>query len=360
MEKVAVFGAQKGARKKADDIKLKLNMSGNNFGNYLIGYSVDKQVENCDFFRFSDKLDFESINSNYDRAVIASANFISSEQDLGKWADVLENLDMPITPIGLGAQALSTSDTIKINTGTERWLKIVSEKSVSIGVRGEFTADVLSNLGIKNVDVIGCPSAFMSLDSNFSIDTKLKLDDTSVSQSRILVHGAPRQNQMYYIDFLFDTFGEYDAKFLVQSESKLLKLQAGEIGIDEFKDNYMNMKNRSIPSRQNLVDNAVYFEDVDVWKEYLKTVDFCIGGRFHGNMLAAQMKVPALWIVHDTRTMEFTDLYSFPSVHMDELVKLSKSKILDKFTYEGFNKKYKALYNNYSEFLLKNNIKNKL
>jgi len=355
MERVAVFGAQKGFIKHTDDIKIKLHMSGNNFGNYLIGYSIDKQIENCDFFTFNQKLDFEYINSTYDRAIISSSNFINSEQDLGKWADVLEKLDMPITPIGLGAQALNANEAIKIKKGTERWLKIVSEKSNSIGVRGEFTADILSKFGIKNTEIIGCPSAFMSLDRNFTIDTDLNLNDNS----RVLVHGSPRPNQMFYIDYLIDIFSKYDMKFLAQTESKLLRLQSNEIQVDEINE-FMNLKHHSAEYVNNIIDNTVYFDDVDIWKDYFKTVSFSIGGRFHGNMIAAQMKVPAIWVVHDTRTMEFTDLYSFPSIHMNELVTISKSEIFDKFSYENFNKKYSTLYDNYVRFLMNNGIENKL
>ncbi|MEA3450529.1 MAG: polysaccharide pyruvyl transferase family protein [Bacteroidota bacterium] len=353
MERVAVFGAQKGPRKNAKDIKVRLNMSGNNFGNYLIGYSIDKQVYNCDFFSY--KEDFECINKNYDRAVIASSNFINSQQDLSGWADALEKLDMPITSIGLGAQMLSKDETLKLKKGTKRWLKIVSERSKSIGVRGEFTAEVLNKEGIKNVDIIGCPSAFMSLDRNFQIDTELNL----TQNSKVLTHGNPRPNQVFYIDHLIETFSEYDRKFLAQTEWQLFKLKDGSIDLKEI-DNFMDLAKRNKNSRDDIISNSIYFNDVDIWKRYLEDVSFSIGGRFHGNMLAAQMKVPAIWIVHDTRTKEFTDFYSFPSIHMDELATLSKSEILERFTYENFNKKYKPLYDNYAQFLLKNGIENKL
>lgn len=350
MEKVAVFGAQKGASKKTDDIKLKLNMSGNNFGNYLIGYSIDKQVENCDYFQFKKDLDFEYINEYYDRAIIASSNFINSVQDLKNWADVIERLNMPVTSIGLGAQALSKDEKINIKPGTERYLKIASEKSHTLGVRGEFTAEVLETLGIKNTEVIGCPSAFMSLDRNFELDSQIK------SLDKVLVHGNPRPNQMFYIEHLLNTFLHHDMHFLAQTESQLLLMQKGLMSMNEV-GNFMGLKNLPKNIQSNLIDNTVHFDDVDLWKEFLRNVSLSIGGRFHGNMLAAQMNVPAIWVVHDTRSQEFINLYEFPHIHMDDLPSLSHDEILDEFSYEKFNKKYPVLYDNYIDFLNNNGIK---
>lgn len=351
MDRIAVFGAQKERKQDVDNVKIRLNLSGNNTGNYLIGYSIDKQIDNCEFFRFSDKIDFKAMNENFDKVVVASSNFINSQQDLGKWADVLEKLDMPIVPIGLGAQALNQEEPLTIKKGTQRWLSIVSERCSYIGVRGEFTAEVLNKFNIKNTQIIGCPSAFMSLDRNFKIETQLKIQ----SDSQILVHGSPRPFQMFYIEYLLKIFSKYKMKFLAQTELKLLQLKSRSISISEI-GNFMNLNKLSPDKLNDLLENTLFFDDVDLWKKYLEGVAFSIGGRFHGNMLAAQMKIPAIWIVHDTRTREFTDLYSFPSITMNELVNMSVEEIYERFSYDAFNNKYVGLYDNYVHFLNKNNL----
>lgn len=62
--------------------------------------------------------------------------------------------------IGAGAQAYEFGGCIALTEGTRCFLGYVAARSVSIGVRGHYTAEVLARLGIRNVDVIGCPSAF--------------------------------------------------------------------------------------------------------------------------------------------------------------------------------------------------------
>lgn len=353
MEKIAVFGAHKGPLKETDDIKQKLNLSGNNFGNYLIGYAINEQVENCDFFQFKKGMDLTYINENYDRAIIASSNFINGIQDLSIWADIIEGLDMPVTSIGLGAQALSKDEKINIKPGTKRYLQIASEKSPTLGVRGEFTAEVLNSFGVKNCEVIGCPSAFLSLDRSF------KLDSAKPNLDKVLVHGSPRPDQVFYIKHLLNSFSQFDMHFLAQTETQVLLLNEGKVRPDQM-GNFMGFNTLNDNIKENLATKTVYFEYVDLWKEFLKSVSFCIGGRFHGNMLAAQMNVPAVWVVHDTRTQEFVNLYGFPYIHMDKISDLNVDDMLNKFSYEGFNKKYPALFDNYVSFLDTNNISSKL
>jgi hypothetical protein len=41
-----------------------------------------------------------------------------------------------------------------------------------MGVRGEFTAEVLNDLGIKNVDIIGCPSLFRCNNPDLQINAR--------------------------------------------------------------------------------------------------------------------------------------------------------------------------------------------
>lgn len=57
---------------------------------------------------------------------------------------------------------LEYSDIISLNTTTEKIPKVAS-----IGVRGEFTAECLSLLGVHNIRIIGCPSFYKYLDGKY-------------------------------------------------------------------------------------------------------------------------------------------------------------------------------------------------
>jgi hypothetical protein len=59
---------------------------------------------------------------------------------------------------------------VEIPEGTQRLLKIFAERCVEIGVRGEFTVDVLARMGIKNVAITGCPSYYSNLTAEITVN----------------------------------------------------------------------------------------------------------------------------------------------------------------------------------------------
>ena len=75
---------------------------------------------------------------------------------------VLEKLadacPIPFIPMSVGVQSEGEGD-FRLEKDTVRLLKKLEERAV-IGVRGEYTAEVLSRHGIKNMAVIGCPSLY--------------------------------------------------------------------------------------------------------------------------------------------------------------------------------------------------------
>lgn len=74
---------------------------------------------------------------------------------------VVEGTRLPVLMVGIGAQ-FPTMDVDEADLPPEmvRLTKIISERTVSTGVRGQFTADVLAKHGIRNTRVTGCPSLF--------------------------------------------------------------------------------------------------------------------------------------------------------------------------------------------------------
>jgi hypothetical protein len=105
----------------------------------------------------------QQIRENADVLFIPAANQVNPFWDLQGWADFIEAIDLPVVVVGLGAQSsVESSTSIKLQPGTERFLSVISERCSSIGVRGSYTAEVLSKNGITNTVVTGCPSNFTS------------------------------------------------------------------------------------------------------------------------------------------------------------------------------------------------------
>jgi len=106
--------------------------------------------------------DLERIRAEYDLCIIRGSNYLSEDADLGYLVPLIERLDLPVVALGIGAQS-PTYRRLNLPHGTKRFLHAVAAHSRSIGVRGEYSAEVVRDAGIDNITVIGCPSLFRSL-----------------------------------------------------------------------------------------------------------------------------------------------------------------------------------------------------
>ncbi|MEJ0011735.1 MAG: polysaccharide pyruvyl transferase family protein [Bauldia sp.] len=100
----------------------------------------------------------EQINQ-LDYLFLRGSNYINTN---GKWDGVtalLEKTTVPIIAFGIGLQA-PDSATEFVNESTRRFLQLISDRSVSLGVRGELSQKALATIGIKNTRIFGCPTMF--------------------------------------------------------------------------------------------------------------------------------------------------------------------------------------------------------
>ena len=105
----------------------------------------------------------------------------------------------------------------------------------------------------------------------------------------------------------------------------------------------------------------MFFDVVD-WYKFLKQKQFTFsfGSRFHGNMIALRSGIPALWVVHDSRTRELVDTFSLPKINYEQLVRIHNiEELLEYCDYNAFYKKYSQICKEYVVFLEENEISHK-
>ena len=333
----------------------KLAVTVRNTGNYFFETAVKKQLSDTQIVT-----SFSEIPANAEKLVLSMSNFMSPHTDLGSIADNIEKLNIrQIVMIGAGAQSDSYSEPINLTKGTERFLKVISDRSESIGIRGWFTNEVLEKYGINNGEVIGCPSIFMNLDRNFTVN-KRKLPNAP----KIVTHYTPTG---YYKDNLghINNFAvEQCCAYIAQSEKDLISVvekQVDDSDIEFMFSYYNNGRYSKRVFRDWFHKNTKWFFDIDEWFNYMKNVDFSIGTRFHGNMGAIQVGTPALNLVFDTRTRELCEYLNLPSMFLDDFTgKHSIDELYNKANYDLFNQTYSHKYDNYTRFLNKNGLQHKL
>lgn len=293
--------------------------------------------------------------------VVASDNCLSPYESI--FSKRLRNLlrtKAQIVVIGLGSQADKRLNTPRklmreMPKSKIRLFAEIADKSVSIGVRGEFTAECLECMGIHNYRVIGCPSFYSGALSNNKTISSPKLRKTAIN-----ITGG-RKNDHKILELVLK-YG-IDSRLIMQG-----KWDMSEVSY-EGKEMSSVMIKRGLPGisvQNNLLEsywknNAKIFFDLIEWKKYIEEekFSFSFGTRLHGNMLQFLMGVPALWITHDNRTQEIVDILRLPHISDKELVKIKYlEELVEKCIYDkAFYKNFYKMRKRYIDFLNENGVK---
>jgi hypothetical protein len=113
--------------------------------------------------------DIDRYNAEFDYVFLRASNYIHPAMQWENAVAVLEKLKIPVVVFGIGAQA-PTRGPLTLSDETKRVLRLIADHTASVGVRGAYTAEVLWNIGIKNVRIVGCPTAFRRNDPDLRID----------------------------------------------------------------------------------------------------------------------------------------------------------------------------------------------
>jgi hypothetical protein len=131
--------------------------AGANTGNFLFIAALRKILHHEELiYHHQSNIKFEE--GGFDYIAISAANWINPKVDLSRLTCFIESTNLPCLLVGLGAQLNFGEQLPKLKSGTERFLRIASERCKSISVRGAHTQEVLRQYGVSNTWITGCPS----------------------------------------------------------------------------------------------------------------------------------------------------------------------------------------------------------
>ena len=322
----------------------KLKYLGDNFGNMVFVNAIKEQIS----FVKEDWIRQDIEIRSHDVYVLPCSNFLHfSNRWIEPLTDVIEKHPIKIVLVGLGAQAdlNENNDSVlrKLSKKQKRFFQIIAERSTSIGVRGEFTAECLGKLGIKNCKIIGCPSAYKFLKGEFPY---MK----SPSFKKTLVTITPGRGRIS--SNIMQIAMRNNSDWIMQSKEEVINSNA-------IKDKlYFPRINRSELSKYRNT-RSIMFWNFDEWNRYIQNGNytFAYGTRFHGNMMALRNEVPTLWFVHDMRTWELVNALKVPAMIKDKKDReIKEEELIDKCDYSEFYKCYRHNVQSYIEFLEENEI----
>ena len=282
--------------------------------------------------------------------------------------------------LGVGAQA--TFDQMKpkeyvklLEPELIEWFHNISDCCESIGVRGEFTADVLKEMGINNVSVIGCPTWYANgysqpdiIKKDWSYDLKPACYTCweAYSDWNVNWNNAILSEALKYKDPKFIMQSEFDIlPYLVMNTDILNFLKYSNI--KELRKSLKYIKKTFKFSKSALIFNSKlrdlfrFFVNIPKWENFIRTRDFCYGMRIHGSIIALKQGVPAMTIVPDSRILEMSELYKIPHIKVSDIQSsdFSLRKFYEEADYSEMNKIYPKLLENYIDFLNRNGLKHK-
>ena len=312
--------------------------------------------------------EIERYNAEYDYVFLRGSNYLHSAMDWENAPAILEKLRLPIIAFGIGAQAPSKGPLV-LSEGTRRVLAIIAERSVSLGVRGAYTADVLWSQGIRNARIIGCPTVFRNNDPNLRIELPPLESVREVAYTlRREVDPTYAQDLPRYLDLQRNTILDLSRRFnldiLAQGEVEEKNIlwgnpeQRGRNIAKLREENWLRGENDPL---ERLYDtNLFYADSVAEFEQKLRAKHLVLGYRLHGNLLGLANRVPSVYFTYDSRTAEFAETLQIPSFDVFSGRPFRLEDYWDQGLFERFNRAYYQRYREMRLFLDENGVSHKM
>ena len=334
---------------------------GTNAGNMLFPYSIMKNIYKegmiIDSYKNAIPNDAEYINNNYDMFLIPLANafrddFIGELRNLTK---LVRNLKIPCIVIGVGLQTAyepNLNQHFKFDEDVVNFCNAILEKSTSIGVRGEITAQYLRNLGISEskICVIGCPSMF-----SYGDFLPLKKPRSLTRETKISLTYAGRNIEYFkFLDRIKTDYPNYC--YILQKIYELRLLYAGDT-VPEA--NFLNSSYVGTSDSRSFINGQMrMFINVPSWINYLSSsMDLAVGCCIHGSIASVLAGNPTLVFAFDSRVRELAEYHNIPLRKMRDINSDTNLKSIYEYTdFSSVLKGHKERYNVFRDFLRKNGI----
>ena len=345
---------------------IKHNVYGGNTGNLMFLYGVSNILTTSKTFcvptyyqySWSDK-DIEEINQNYSALILPCADAFRKDfiPELQAFTQVMKKLTIPCIVVGIGLRAEYDPDLKRkrpFDEDVKAFITEVLKHSSIIGLRGEITADYLTNLGFhaeKDFTVIGCPSLYMHGEIQ-------RNNNNSKYKIGINLNGiADEDVSKFYVNLLY---AQKDIYLIQQRHIEFLDLYYGmkidlSTRVSEFpKKNIFQEFDYHKLKKEGRVK---YFWDVLNWIHYLEDFDLFIGSRFHGTVAAILAGVPSIMTPIDARTQELCAYHHIPVLLTKDIeAKCNIEEIKEKIEGSHFLHNQHENLLHYIEFLKCNHI----
>ncbi len=312
----------------------------------------------------------DRLRGEYDYVFLRGSNYIHEDMNWEQAVPTLKRLGLPVIGFGIGAQA-PTGGKIRLSDETRAILHLMADSAASIGVRGAYSAQVLWDLGIRNIRIIGCPTAFRRNDPELRIKLPPleRIEKVGITIRRE-VSPAYAQDIGRYLTFqreLATSMAQrFDAVLMAQGEVEEKKLVLGtaaqrEEAMAALKNNGWAASWYLDEAMERLYRDRLFYSDVVAdYEELVRSRDLVLGYRLHGNLMALANGVPSIYFTYDSRTLEFAETFQIPSFDVFGRQAFRLEEYWDQSLFDRYNRAWYHTYGEMHRFLTENGVAHKL
>jgi hypothetical protein len=317
-----------------------------------------------------DMAQIDRMNAEYDYVFLRGSNYVHAEMQWSQAADVLRRLKIPVIGFGIGAQA-PVSGKLELSEDTKTVLRLMAGSTSSIGVRGTYSAEVLNGIGIKNVRIIGCPTAFRANKPNLAIklpalDSVKKVGITLRREVSPTYARDIKRYLTFHRDLVKMLAGRFEATLMAQGEIEEKKLALGtpeqkEEAIAALRRNGWANEWYLDAEMERLYRGKLFYSDVVAeYEQLVRRLDLVLGYRLHGNLMALANGTPSIYFTYDSRTVEFADTFKIPSFDVFSGKDFKLEEHWNQSLFDRFNAAYAQVYAAMRDFLVENRVDTKM
>jgi len=332
----------------------------------LLNYSELKALEIA-----NPKLDdIDRINAEYDFVFLRGSNYVHKDMRWSQTVEVLKRLKIPVIAWGIGAQA-PVKGKIELSDETKTVLRMMADSTTSIGVRGAYSAQVLWDIGIRNVRIVGCPTAFRrnNPDLNIQLPSLDKIRTAGITLRREVSSTYAQDIKQYltfHRDLVKDLAARFDVVLMAQGEVEEKKMVFGTP--EQKEEAFAALKaNKTVKdwyldeTMEKLHRERLFYSDVVAdYENLVQQKDHVLDYRLHGNLMALANGVPSIYFTYDSRTVEFAETYQIPSFDVFSGKEFSLENYWDQSLFDKFNRAYHHTYREMRQFLVENGADTKM
>jgi hypothetical protein len=328
-----------------------------NLGNLVFDDSLHEWLREAQVLRSDDAEDYASC----DHLVLCLANAVSEvpmEPGLAELQSRLRqamriNPTLQISVASVGAQYFEISTDNVIHPDRLKFIRFLADCAPFLGVRGEYTADLLAQHGIENIWVIGDPAlvhpAIESAHGNSSHGVCVGW--TPYGKYRDAIGGLLRWSARYEASYVVQEEGE---GFTPSPNGRIEPLPRLESLLPYYLWPAFDDANTV---RTWALSRGRWFDSFEAWKSFYSHVHVSLSTRFHGNAVALLAGSLALQLVCDTRTLELSRFHQVPHVPLSNFnSSWTPDDIVNLADRESFDRALPSRRRNFEEFMSANGL----